>query len=91
MTPDIPFALWLLRKARGLTQRELAQKSKATREQVSDWEVGTKSPTIKSFLHICNGLNVSPGACLRIAEARNSGLVLLKKPAQRVEEWRRAA
>lgn len=82
MTPDIAFAIWLLRSARGWTQGELGARIPCIREQVSDWEIGAKLPTVASFARICRGLEVSPAACLRIAEAR---WVLLKKPAQRVD------
>lgn len=67
---SIGFALWLLRSTRGLTQDELAARIPATREQVSDWEIGAKLPTVASFERVCRGLEVSPRACLRIAESR---------------------
>jgi transcriptional regulator with XRE-family HTH domain len=68
---NIGFALWLLRSTRRLTQDELAARIPATtREQVSDWEIGAKLPTVASFERVCRGLEVSPRACLRIAESR---------------------
>jgi transcriptional regulator with XRE-family HTH domain len=89
---DLGFAIWLIRESRGLLQREAARSAGCTRPQWSEWEIGTKLPTVEAFLRICRGLGVSPGACLQIAEARSCRLVLLKKPVQRAEvEWRRAA
>lgn len=67
---NISFALWLLRSTRGLTQDELAARIPATRQQVGDWEIGAKLPTVASFERVCRGLEVSPRACLRIAESR---------------------
>lgn len=92
MTPDIGFALWIIRASHRLTQRQVAKRSGATRQQITDWENGTKLPTVENFLRICQGLEVSPSAFLQIAEARSSGLVLVKKPVQRVgADWKRAA
>ena len=69
---DLAFSLWLLRQMRGWSQEQMARKLSTTRQTVSNWEIGVKTPTLASLRHLCRGLNVPVWLCLRLAEARNA-------------------
>jgi|HubBroStandDraft_6_1064221.scaffolds.fasta_scaffold281298_3 transcriptional regulator with XRE-family HTH domain len=81
---NLSFAFWILREARGMSQRQLARRVPATRQQIGQWENGAM-PTLATFERVCSALEVSPSTCLQIAEARcipfSPGM---KKPAQSV-------
>jgi ribosome-binding protein aMBF1 (putative translation factor) len=63
----------LLRKARndaGLTQEELAQKVKLTREYISLLEHGKRLPTILVFMRLARALGTSPAELIEKLERR---------------------
>lgn len=48
------------RKAQGLSQKELAKKSKLTQSTVSTMEHSNFYPSMYSFLMVCEGLDITP-------------------------------
>ena len=52
--------LVLLRKAKNLTQSEIAKKCKVTRSGYRDWENGKNIPKTNSFYALCAVLEVAP-------------------------------
>ena len=51
--------LQLLRKNKGLTQEELAEKLSVSRQAVAKWEAGQVYPDIFNLIQISNLMNVS--------------------------------
>ncbi|NMA67348.1 MAG: helix-turn-helix transcriptional regulator, partial [Clostridiaceae bacterium] len=51
--------LQLLRKNRGLTQEEMAERLDVSRQAVAKWESGQVYPDISNLIQISNLLNVS--------------------------------
>jgi transcriptional regulator with XRE-family HTH domain len=49
-----------LRKAAGLTQEELAERSGFSQQYISKLEQGRRNPTIVSLYELANGLGASP-------------------------------
>ena len=49
----------VLRKARGLTQEQLADKLQVKRATISNYEVGRRSPHLKELENIANALGVT--------------------------------
>ena len=54
-----------LRKEKGLTQKELAEKLGCTSQHISAIERGVKTPTLETFVTLCNVLRVQPNLLLR--------------------------
>lgn len=50
-----------LRKARGLTQKELADKLGVTQSAVGNWEAGIRNPRAADLLNIAEALEVPVG------------------------------
>lgn len=69
MSKQIGFAIWAVRQARGLSQRQLAARMKTTRQQVSDLEIG-QLPTIVTLFRLARALQIKPAGLLIIAEGR---------------------
>ena len=57
--------LQILRKMAGMTQEELAEKMKISRQTVSKWELGTILPEIEKLLELGSMFNCSVDALLR--------------------------
>ena len=55
-------ALVMLRERAGLSQKELAEMAGITPAMLSNYETGTKSPSLRSFGQILDALDVSLGA-----------------------------
>ena len=49
-----------LRRKKGLTQEEFAEKSGFTQQYVSDLERGKRNPSIITLYHLASGLGVTP-------------------------------
>ena len=62
-----------LRKERGLTQQELADKLNVSFQAVSKWETGETLPDVTLILDICNELNTTADMLL------NGGVIVNKK------------
>lgn len=70
VTPEIAFGIVLrsLRKARGLSQEEMAFECGLQRNFISLLELGAKSPTLRSLFKIGAALGVSPAKMIALAE-----------------------
>lgn len=56
---NLPEKLVLLRKQKGLTQLELAEKLNVSRQAISRWEVGTAAPSTDNLKELSNLYDVS--------------------------------
>lgn len=56
---EIAQKIRILRKTRGLTQQQLADKLSVKRATISNYEIGRRSPHIKELEEIAEALNVS--------------------------------
>ena len=56
--------LTLLRRRRGMTQYDLAEKMGTTRNQISRWETGARVPDINEIILLCLVLGVTPNDLL---------------------------
>ena len=56
---DFSEKLQLIRKNRGLTQEELAEKLSVSRQAVAKWESGQVYPEITNFIQISNLFNAT--------------------------------
>ena len=54
-----------LRKEKGMTQKELAEKLGCTSQHISAIERGVKTPTLETFVTLCNVLQVQPNLLLQ--------------------------
>lgn len=54
-----------IRKAKGMTQEELSEKSGLSQQYLSDLERGKRNPTIVTIYHIAEALGVSHEELLR--------------------------
>lgn len=81
------------RKARGLTQAELAQMVDLSTKYVSNVECGFKTPKLNTFVAIANALqcdaNLLLSDVLDVATGQESGLISKRLLALPVEEQRR--
>lgn len=48
-----------LRKSKGITQKELADKLGVTQKTISTWELGTREPSIESLIWLCHILQTT--------------------------------
>ena len=76
-----------LRKARGLSQQELAEKCNVVRQTVSKWEQGLSVPDSQMLLVLSEVLQVPVNAILE--EAPVEAAELAGSIPQRREEWNR--
>ena len=60
-------AVWSVRQARSLTQRELAQKMRTSRAWISEVERAECLPNIETLVRLAQALSVRPDVLLRIA------------------------
>lgn len=65
--------IWKLRKARGWSQEELADKIGVTRQAVSRWESGSAKPDADKIVAICDLFGVSADYLLRQTDQGESG------------------
>lgn len=82
-----------VRKARGLTQAELAQRVELSTKYISNVECGFKMPKLNTFVAIANALqcdaNVLLADVLDVTTGQESGLISKKLLALPPEEQRR--
>lgn len=76
-----------LRKARGLSQQELAEKCNVVRQTVSKWEQGLSVPDSQMLLVLSEVLQVPVNAILEVAPVEAAELA--GSIPQRREEWNR--
>lgn len=69
-TPDINFAIRLMRQARGLTQGQLAARVGTTRQKVNAIERRHMVPTLSNLARYSAALNVPTSTLLRFAQCR---------------------
>jgi len=55
-----------LRKAKGMSQEELALESDMKRSYVSDLERGTRNPSVKALGRLASALGVDPEVLVRL-------------------------
>ena len=53
-----------LRRRRGMTQQDLADKMGTTRNQISRWETGARVPDLNDIILLCLILGVTPNELL---------------------------
>lgn len=56
-----------IRKAKGLSQAEMAQKLETTQQQYSKYERGTQEMPVRQLIRICKALNASADEILGLA------------------------
>lgn len=56
--------LMYLRRRRGMTQYDLAEKMGTTRNQISRWETGARVPDLNDIILLCLVLGVTPNELL---------------------------
>ena len=82
-----------VRKSRGITQSELAQRVDLSTKYISNIECGFKTPTLETFIAIANALQSDANSLLSdaldVATSRESGLVSQKLLGLPAEEQRR--
>ena len=82
-----------VRKARGLTQAELAQMVDLSTKYISNVECGFKTPTLNTFVAIANALQCDANQILLdvldVTTGQESGLISKNLSALPVEEQRR--
>ena len=83
----------LTRKAKGLTQAELAQKVDLTPKYLSNVECGEKIPKLETFVRIANGLQCDANSLLvdvlDVSTTENGSAIYKKLAALPVDEQRR--
>ena len=55
-----------IRETIGLSQAELAKKSKLTNAAISHFETGRRDPSLKNIIKLCKGLGCSPNVLIEI-------------------------
>ena len=82
-----------VRKSRGITQSELAQRVDLSTKYISNIECGFKTPTMDTFIAIANALQCDANSLLSdvldVTTSQESGLVSKKLLGLRAEEQRR--
>jgi len=68
--PDLAFAVSIVRQARRMTKRELADVIEMPRQWIQQVENGRREPTIQSVGKLAKGLKVSTRTLVAISEAR---------------------
>lgn len=61
-------AIRSLRKARGISQEELAHRSQVDRAYMSSIERGTQNPGVMTIIRIAGGMNISVAEIFTVAE-----------------------
>ena len=56
-----------IRKAKGMTQEELSEKSGLSQQYLSDLERGKRNPTIVTIYHVASALGVSHEELVKIS------------------------
>ena len=56
-----------IRESKGLSQLELSLSSGVSQTAISQMETGKKSPTLATFLKLCDALDVSPDSILALS------------------------
>ncbi len=72
-----------IRKAKGITQHELADKLDCKRQKIADWEREKASPSINDLIPLSKVFNVSADYLLGITD--------IEKPPENITEYRTAA
>jgi transcriptional regulator with XRE-family HTH domain len=70
--PDLAFAVTVVRQARGITKKHLADAIEMPRQWLQKVENGKKEPTIQSVRKLAKGLKVSVRTLVAISEARRA-------------------
>ena len=65
---DFSEKLSILRKARGLTQEQLAEKLDVSRQSVSNWESGQATPDLEKIVALSTVFNVTTDYLLKSSE-----------------------
>lgn len=65
---DISEKILQLRKAKGFTQEELAEKLNVSRQSVSKWESGQSVPELEKLVTLCEVFQVSADYLLKPSE-----------------------
>lgn len=82
-----------VRKSRGITQSELAQRVDLSTKYISNIECGFKTPTLETFIAIANALQSDANSLLSdvldVTTSQESGLVSKKLLGLPAEEQRR--
>ena len=82
-----------VRKSRGITQSELAQRVDLSTKYISNIECGFKTPTLETFIAIANALQSDANSLLSdvldVTTSQESGLVSKKLLGLLAEEQRR--
>lgn len=68
-----------IRKAKGITQHELADKLDCKRQKIADWEKGKASPSINDLIPLSKVFNVSADYLLGITD--------IEKPPENIAEY----
>ena len=58
VTTDIGYTIKKLRRRKGMTQEELANKSNISVRTIANYESGKRKPNLEMIIKICNGLNI---------------------------------
>lgn len=74
-----------LRKAKGLSQEELAIKMNVVRQTVSKWETGLSVPDASMLILLANELDTSVSALLGEAEAETAAVDEIKVISEKLE------
>lgn len=75
-----------LRKAKGLSQEEVAERLGVSRQAISKWENGLTSPEMANIAKLCEILEVSPNRLLGFDEPENETPVQ-NQPTKRQRPW----
>lgn len=75
---NLPFAIWLVRSAKGMTQKALAKRMHTSRQQITrlegglDWRYQDNARYVKlqTLEQVARGLDVPAKVLIRIAETR---------------------
>ena len=68
---DMNEKLAKLRKAKGLTQKELAETLHVSRQAISRWEVGTAAPSLDNLAYLSQLYGVPLEQCAAVGDSGN--------------------